>query len=99
MARRKPGSLRLTILAGAAPFIGFLASAIVLIAIVIILGESPGKAINAIYKFTLQTSAKLAQVLSVSIPFYLSGLAVAIAFKAGVFNIGVEGQYFVGGFT
>jgi simple sugar transport system permease protein len=99
MARRKHGAVRFAVLAGAAPFIGFIASAVVLIGIVIVLGESPGKALNAIYKFTFLTSAKLAQVLSVSIPFYISGLAVAIAFKAGVFNIGVEGQYFVGGFT
>jgi ABC-type uncharacterized transport system permease subunit len=99
MATRRAGSIRYAIFERAAPFIGFLASAVVLVGIVIILGENPGTAFSAIYKFTLQTSAKFAQVLSVSIPYYLSGLAVAIAFKAGIFNIGVEGQYFVGGFT
>ncbi len=99
MAQPKRRSARYRILEGTAPFIGFIASAAVLIGIVIVLGEDPLKAINAIYRFTFMTSAKLAQVLSVSIPFYISGLAVALAFKAGVFNIGVEGQYFVGGFT
>ena len=99
MAQRRPGSVRYAIFERAAPFIGFIASAIVLVGIVIVLGENPANALSAIYKFTLQTSAKLAAVLSVSIPFYLSGLAVALAFKAGIFNIGVEGQYFVGGFT
>ncbi len=99
MAQRKLGSARFTILERAAPFIGFAASTVVLVLIVIVLGEHPGTAFRAIWKFTGATSAKVAQVLSVSIPYYLSGLAVALAFKAGVFNIGVGGQYFVGGFT
>jgi len=96
---RSRGSVRNTVLERAAPFIGFLASAVVLVAIVIVLGENPGRAFEAIYKFTFSNAAKAAQVLSVSIPYYISGLAVALAFKAGVFNMGVEGQYFVGGFT
>ena len=45
----------------------------------------------------MSSAAKLAAVLSISIPYYLSGLSIAIAFRAGVFNIGNEGQYFVGG--
>jgi ABC-type uncharacterized transport system permease subunit len=97
MARGK--RLRYTLLEGAAPFIGFFASVVALVAIVLLLGEAPGKAFVAIYKFTLVSSAKIAAVLSIAIPYYLSGIAVAIAFKAGVFNIGVEGQYFIGGLT
>lgn len=31
--------------------------------------------------------------------FILAGVAVAIAFRAGVFNIGVQGQFIVGGFS
>ena len=80
-----------------APFIGFLASAVVLILIVMGLGERPGKALAGIYKFSLSDAAKLAAILSLSIPYYLSGLSIVIAFRAGVFNIGNEGQYFVGG--
>jgi general nucleoside transport system permease protein len=85
------------ILSQAAPFIGFLASMVVLVAIVILMRESPLKAVEAVYKFSLSNAAKLAAVLSISIPYYLSGLSIAIAFRAGVFNIGNEGQYFVGG--
>ena len=80
-----------------APFIGFLASMAVLTVIIMGLGESPRKAFRGIYKFSLSDAAKLAAVLSISIPYYLSGLSIAIAFRAGVFNIGNEGQYFVGG--
>jgi simple sugar transport system permease protein len=35
-------------------------------------------------------------VLNRAIPLFLSGLAVAIAFRMGLFNIGVEGQYRLG---
>jgi simple sugar transport system permease protein len=85
------------LLSQSAPFIGFLASMIVLLAIVVLMKEDPLKAIDAVYKFSLSNAAKLASVLSIAIPYYLSGLSIAIAFRAGVFNIGNEGQYFVGG--
>jgi simple sugar transport system permease protein len=81
----------------AAPILGFLASVVVLLIIAALVGESPGKAIAAILRFTVGTGARLATVFSVAIPLFLAGLAVSIAFRAGVFNIGVEGQYFVGG--
>ena len=79
------------------PILGFLAAVIALMIIVLIVGESPFKAINAIVKMTMGTSARLATVFSVAIPLFLAGLAVSIAFRCGVFNIGVEGQYFIGG--
>lgn len=34
-----------------------------------------------------------------SVLFVLAGVAVAVAFRAGVFNIGVQGQFIVGGFA
>ena len=80
-----------------APVLGFLAAVIVLLIIAMIVGETPGNAIRAILKFTVSNASRLASVFSVAIPLFISGLAVAIAFRAGVFNIGVEGQYFIGG--
>ncbi|HTP57844.1 MAG TPA: ABC transporter permease, partial [Spirochaetia bacterium] len=80
-----------------APFIGFLASMAVLTLIIMGLGENPGKAFQGIFKFSISDAAKLAAILSISIPYYLSGLSIVIAFRAGVFNIGNEGQYFIGG--
>ena len=87
------------LLSQSAPIIGFVASMVVLVIIVVLMRESPLKAVDAVYKFSLSNAAKLAAVLSISIPYYLSGLSIAIAFRAGVFNIGNEGQYFVGGMT
>ncbi len=99
MRQRRDRLNRYVFLEQTAPFIGFFASVAVLVLIVIVLQESPLKAFVAIYKFSLASAAKLASVLSISIPYYLAGLAVAIAFRGGVFNIGVEGQYFIGGMT
>jgi len=79
------------------PFIGFFASLVVLVIIVSIIGENPLKAFAAIYKLSMSTSSRLATGLSISIPLFFSGIAVAMAFRAGVFNIGVEGQYYIGG--
>jgi simple sugar transport system permease protein len=40
-----------------------------------------------------QQVTQLVVVLDRAVPLFLSGLAVAIAFRMGLFNIGVEGQY------
>jgi ABC-type uncharacterized transport system permease subunit len=39
----------------------------------------------------------LAESLVISTPYIFAGLAVAIGFRGGLFNIGAEGQLFVGG--
>jgi general nucleoside transport system permease protein len=99
MARHRQGPRSYVLLERTAPIIGFLASIVVLIGIVILQGENPLRAMQAIVNFTLSTAANVGAVVSVSIPYYLSGLSIAIAFRAGVFNIGNEGQYFIGGLT
>jgi simple sugar transport system permease protein len=39
----------------------------------------------------------LGESLVISTPYILAGLSVALSFRGGLFNIGVEGQLFVGG--
>ncbi|HAZ30340.1 TPA: ABC transporter permease [Candidatus Acetothermia bacterium] len=41
----------------------------------------------------------LSETLTLAIPLLLAGLGVAIAFKVGFWNIGAEGQIYVGGFA
>ena len=38
-----------------------------------------------------------AATLTAATPLLLTGLAAAVAFRAGVFNVGVEGCFFLGG--
>ncbi len=44
-------------------------------------------------------AANLQQTLLTATPLILTGLAVAFAFRAGLFNIGGQGQYLVGSFV
>ena len=46
----------------------------------------------------ISSSAKFAKVLYQAAPLIMTGLAVAFAFKTGLFNIGASGQYTVGAF-
>ena len=39
----------------------------------------------------------LTESLRITSPFVFAGLAVALGFRCGLFNIGAEGQYFIGG--
>jgi simple sugar transport system permease protein len=41
----------------------------------------------------------LTESLRISTPYIFAGLAVALGFRCGLFNIGAEGQYFIGGIT
>lgn len=38
----------------------------------------------------------ISESLTLAVPFIFAGLAVALGFKAGLFNIGAEGQFFLG---
>jgi ABC-type uncharacterized transport system permease subunit len=51
-------------------------------AVMVDFGDTPSQQVTA-----------MVVVLNRSVPLFLSGLAVAIAFRMGLFNIGVEGQY------
>ena len=42
------------------------------------------------------TGKSIISILNRSIPLYISAVAVAVGFKMGMFNIGVEGQYILG---
>lgn len=85
------------VLESISPVAGFVGGMGVLLLIVILVGESPGKALDAIYRFCFGNAGRRASLVSIAIPLYLSGLAVAFALRGGVFNIGVEGQYYIGG--
>jgi general nucleoside transport system permease protein len=64
--------------------------------IILAYGESPWIAFLTVWRFSTARPQDFGQVLENATPLIFSGLAVAVAFKAGLFNIGVEGQYIVG---
>jgi general nucleoside transport system permease protein len=67
----------------------------------IILGyrESPITVYRTILRFAFQDANSLGYVLQIATPLIFSALAIAVCFKGGLFNIGVEGQYLVGMLT
>jgi simple sugar transport system permease protein len=67
--------------------------------IVVLYGENPLDVYAAIFKFSFTITDGPAYVMAVATPLIFSALAVSICFKAGLFNIGVEGQFLVGMLT
>jgi len=82
---------QLIALAGAFAF-----AALIGAVIVIAFGEDPLFVYRTVWAFGTSRPQDFAIVLENATPLIYSGLAVAVAFKAGLFNIGVEGQYIVG---
>lgn len=60
-------------------------------------GYDPGAAFAALYQGAFGTPKAIGDTLLKSTPLILTGLAVAYGFRAGLFNIGAEGQLFLGG--
>ena len=81
-------SLLLSILA--ALFIGSL--------IILLNGKSPIVGLQALIKGSFDSNYRIANTISRTAPLVLTGLATAVAFKAGIFNIGGEGQLYLGAF-
>jgi ABC-type uncharacterized transport system permease subunit len=59
-------------------------------------GGSPFEALSALLQGSCGSSTGLLRTLSKATPLLLSGLAVAVALRAGLFNIGAEGQLILG---
>ncbi len=67
--------------------------------LILLIGENPIEIYAKMFERTLGTRYGFGQVLYRTTPLVLTGLAVAIPFQAGLFNIGGEGQALVGAFA
>lgn len=65
--------------------------------LVALLGASPTQFFTTLWAGTLGSSYGFSQVLFKATPLIFTGLAVALAFQARLFNIGAEGQMVIGG--
>lgn len=59
-------------------------------------GENPLQAFLQIFKGALGSKINIGSTLRYAMPCILVGIAASIALKAGIFNMGVEGQLYVG---
>ncbi len=68
----------------------------------VIVGASGYDAVGFVYALVYGAAGNISNIaftLRQSTMLILTGVAVAVAFRAGVFNIGVQGQFIVGGFA
>ena len=90
---------RPALLRAAAPILAivlaFAAGALFVLAI----GEDPLAIYGLMLRETLGTGYGLGQTLFKATPLVFTGLAVALGFRAGLFNIGAEGQLYLGAFA
>ncbi|MBP1990426.1 ABC transporter permease [Paenibacillus eucommiae] len=62
-------------------------------------GYNPVSGYGALFKGVFGSSYDIGEMVRQVTPLIFTGLAVAFAFRTGLFNIGVEGQFIVGSFT
>lgn len=72
--------------------VGFLVAAIVLASA----GYDPGASFAALFSGMLSKPKYISNVIIKATPLLFCGIAVAFAFRVGLFNIGAEGQYILG---
>jgi simple sugar transport system permease protein len=81
------------------PFIAILLSFIIGAVIVLATGNDPITAYVALTEGAVGDPLALGRTLLYTTPLIFTGLAVAVAFRAGLFNIGGEGQVYLGAIT
>lgn len=76
----------------------FVAGAAVLLgtAVVAVLSSDPGGAVRVFLTGAFDGSYQIGTTLSLAIPYLFTGAALVVAFRTGVFNIGAEGQLYMG---
>ena len=63
--------------------------------LIVAYGENPVEVYSSILDASMGSADGIGYVLAIATPLIFAALAVAVCFKGGLFNIGVEGQYLV----
>jgi len=79
------------------PILNLLSALLVAGLVIHLLGESPSASLRILIDSAILDPEGLAYTLFYASTFIFAGLAVSIAMQAGLFNIGAEGQMYVGG--
>ena len=62
-------------------------------------GKSPVLGYSALIAGALGSKYNLAATLAKTVPLILTGLATSVSFRSGIYNIGGEGQLYLGAFA
>ena len=77
-----------------------LSGAVVICGIIIfLLGENPFRIYNIFFNAAFGSLTGFAYTMFYTTPLIFTGLAVGIGFRGGLFNIGAEGQLYMGAFA
>jgi simple sugar transport system permease protein len=79
------------------PFISVVIALLIGSLFILASGHSPVEAFAALWQGAFGTQRAIGETLLRSTPLIFTGLALAWGFRAGLFNIGAEGQLFLGG--
>jgi general nucleoside transport system permease protein len=92
-ARRVPGWVNVALVPGANLALALLLSGVV----VLLVGENPLRALRVLAAGAFGDAEAVGYTLYYATNFVFTGLAVAVAFHGGLFNIGAEGQAYIAG--
>ena len=67
--------------------------------VILFIGKDPGEVASRFAAGTFGSAYGIGQILFKATPLICTGLAAAISFRSGLFNIGAEGQLAIGGFV
>jgi simple sugar transport system permease protein len=79
------------------PILNLMSALLVAALVIHLLGESPSESLRILVDSAILDPEGLAYTLFYASTFIFAGLAVSIAMQAGLFNIGAEGQMYIGG--
>lgn len=81
------------------PVLAVLAAFAVGAVIILLLGDDPLRAYALLLSSSFGSGRDVAWMLHYATPLIFTGLAVAVAFRCGLLNIGAEGQLYIGAFA
>ncbi len=93
---KSPSLLRRLIRPLLIPALALLTALAVGAIIMLLFGDPPLKAYKGLFDGAFGDAKAWARTIRKMVPFILTGLSVATAFKAGLFNIGASGQFVMG---
>ena len=88
--------LRRVALALFGPLLAIVVALVITAGVIALIGKDPFAALRVMTDFGETPSRQVQSIVVIlnrAVPLFLAGLAVCIAFRMGLFNIGVEGQY------
>ncbi|MEM7443633.1 MAG: ABC transporter permease [Pseudomonadota bacterium] len=93
----KPADVPKWVSLGLVPLVNLVAAFIVAGLVVLVIGENPIRAVQLLISGAFGNFVNISFTLYYATNFIFTGLAFAVAFHCGLFNIGSEGQAYIGG--